>query len=294
MSEAPNELRQLLAEGKRVHEPESARLDAVYQRVLRAPPITSEYDLPPSATKPLWSSWSWLAGAGGVGMCVAALWWLGSPTTSVPPVQVEAPEQAVEPIPAHQEPALSPSALAPPALEPPKPEVARIPSRDWPAASRVSRRSSRRAGAVQVEAAPQVVALPVAAPPVAAPAVALTTSPTPAETSDAEPLSEHGYTLSTRESQDAASLRDEVRWIARARTALAEGDWAAAQHALDEHLMAHPIGQLHVERRSLLLRARCMAGDLAAARRLHAELQSLAPGSSLLRSVERACPQLSP
>jgi hypothetical protein len=283
MSELPTELSQLLAEGKRAHEPDPTRLGAVYQRVLRAPPIASEYDLRPSTTRQF--SWTWLAGSGValLGAVVLGALIVRAPREVAAPAR-EAFEartdsarfQAFE-AEVSKAPARSVEAQPAPVRSLPRPEApagvapaheANVPSSDWPVATRVRAKRERR----QTE---RVVAEPVLQ--------------VPPETSDAVPAVRQETSIKR---DQAASLREEVRLIARARTALAQGEWAAAEGALHEHLIAYPIGQLHVERRALLLRARCMAGDLASARRLHAELRSLVPGSSLLRSVERSCPQL--
>jgi hypothetical protein len=292
MSELPAELRDLLAEGKRAHEPDPLRLGAVYTRVLHSAPTPSPYDAPPPAHargKP----WGWFA-VGGV-VIVSATLWLGKPAR--PPALVARHEPVVETReapPTHTRVTASPKRV--------EVEPLAVPSSDWPVVSpvavekNVSRRTrrERREEPPASEAAPPVepraaVSLSVQDSSPSGP----TTEPTPAAAA-LEPEATRSFRVVTRKAhQDAAaSLRDEVRLITRARKALEAHDWQGAQRALEEHQLDHPIGQLHAERRALWGRARCLAGDLAGARRIHGELLSLAPGSALLRSLERACAQV--
>jgi len=101
---------------------------------------------------------------------------------------------------------------------------------------------------------------------------------------------ERSATVSARD--DGETLHREVALLDRARRALAAGDWADAEVALDAHQRQYPVGQLHKQRIALMARARCLASDLPAARRLHAQLKLLMAGTALLQSLERACPRL--
>ncbi|MET0284112.1 MAG: hypothetical protein ABW352_06570, partial [Polyangiales bacterium] len=260
--------------------PDPARLKEVYQRLLHAAPAASPYDLPPPAPSS-GRPWGWFTIGGAV--VVSATLWLSKPEP--PPALVARPEPP---------PSQVQRAVAPSVTKRVEPQV--IPSSDWPVASPVlaTRGSAaRRIKRERREDAPALEAEPAPAPTMEAPAIDDAPSPSPPTAAIVESHETHASTIRIRKSNDAAaSLRDEVRLITHARKALEQGDWQAAQRALDEHQLDHPVGQLHIERRALWARARCLAGDLAGARRIHAELLTLAPGTALLRGLERACPDV--
>jgi hypothetical protein len=326
MSELPEGLRELLAEAKLAHEPDPARLQAVYRRVLDAPRIPDELEaLPqgvPEVSTGLRLPWGSLLAAGALAV---SGWWLSAAPQGTAPAVPPAPEV---PMSSTAAPRVEPSGVGP--------------SSDWPVASRAAPVAAPSPPAqvepAHVEAAPPVDVMsapepsarvrkeaPLARAPrpvdqVSEPArseaiarerpeVPPPNDPKPSESKpwgrpgsttdegdydDATDYDSPVPTIVTRKVDPAVSLRDEVRLIGLARNALERGHWQLAERALDEHQLAHPLGQLHVERHALLARVRCLAGDLASARRLHADLQDQAPGSSLLCSLERACPALAP
>jgi hypothetical protein len=267
MSELPSELRAMIAQSRAAHEPTAERLEAVRARVLLSGPAPV-IELPKPAK---WGAW-WIVGLGVVLTAVllrpvpSAMVLQAAPqvelTSRVAPI-VHLPKAAPE---VEREPPASLIVTAPRTHE--------APAREEPTSA--ERRSI--APSTDVEPAPAVVEeapVPVSAP----------------EPSDsAEPA--HAIVRAPQREPAPMDLQHEVKLIARARKALARGDWADAERALHEHQRSYPMGQLYVERTALLVRTRCLAHDLASARRLHAQLATWAPKSSLLESVERACPEL--
>ncbi|MDB4990468.1 MAG: hypothetical protein JWN04_5646 [Myxococcaceae bacterium] len=286
MSELPSELRSLLAEGRRAHEPEPMRLEAVRARLIEGAAPAPEFDLaPPSPRVRRW----WLLPA----LCVLAivvgmvLW----PSASIPSTAQQVAPRVAPGAEPQRKAEVAPAVT--PAMEPgraldgdtaatvPAPRVERARATHARAAQDAKSSASARGASSRVSPA---AVLPVAAE---APVEPVELAATPARESSTDAVSQR-----VREPTSGASLQDEVKWIARAQKALADGDLAAAERALSTHELTYPAGQLQAERIALLARARCLAEDFGAARRLHAQLALLVPGSSLLRSVERACPNL--
>lgn len=280
MSELPNELRELFAESRRAHEPDSARLLAVRSRLDLSVGANAEFDLaPPRVRVGRWWLWS------GVGLMVVVggLLWTAS---SAPTLPVTPAVPAVQGVEARVEPVLEAPAVTGVESVP-----AITPTLEKPRASRVVRRrevastprAPSAAAAISLESEPDALLAPETA----------ATSALPIDREDGETSTKsQAVSIRPRTGEAARSLQAEVKLISRAREALADGDWKDAERTLAQHRSEYPAGQLHAERVALMTRARCMASDLEGARRLLEELTLLGAGSSLVRNVERTCTQL--
>lgn len=284
MSELPRELRELVAESRRAHEPDAARLLAVRSRIDTSTGANAEFDLaPPTVRLGRW--WIWF----GVGLMlvVGGLTWVGR---SAPASTIPRPAPAVQGVEARVE-----SALETPVVIGVESVPALAPVLDKPRSRAVRRRDVRGVSAPVPPRAADVVQTvdKTAAAPVVGPE---TNTQTPLPINEERETSTKWEAASSRtrvdEAAPSASLQEEVKLISRARKALADGDRETAERALAQHRSEYPAGQLHAERVALMTRARCVAGDLDGARQLHAQLKLLGAGSSLVRNVERTCPQL--
>jgi len=135
-------------------------------------------------------------------------------------------------------------------------------------------------------------AQPSAPPRSVAPAVSEPATP-PAETLAPRPVDDRTSRPSTRRVEPQSGPTTEpaiVRerdMIARAWSALADGDPGAALHRAAEHEQAFPDGLLAPERRAIVLIARCKRGDRDADARARAwlESESRSPLASRVRSA---------
>ncbi len=86
------------------------------------------------------------------------------------------------------------------------------------------------------------------------------------------------------------SIAEEVALVRAAQTALRNGAPSDALTSLSAHASRFPTGALRQERMTLQVLALCALGDMVEARRLRAELEQLAPASSLLQRLSCASP----
>jgi hypothetical protein len=261
MTRAPESLRAALAQARDTFEPSAERLQTIRQRVLQDPARRVLDVEPPAHARVRFRGWL----LGGTLAVLSNVAWWGTRTPVSPPPRSHLVAQAL------------PTVIAEAPREDPEPRLPELAQRAEVALeppAKVKRTAHHARHSRPMPAMPHH-------PPVEARSAQ-------DELSSAHDAPEQRSTAK----DDSEDLRDEVAAIARARRALERGDREAAEKALYDHMVSHPIGQLASERTAMFARVRCLAGDTASARKFHRELGSRAPGSALLRSVERACPEL--